>query len=98
MEMNAARDLSVGQRVIGRAEHRHRLESALLGHLVLLHPARITETELIRELAADPEDVADRADVTQAIAALAAVGLVYQNGRLVLPSAAALRAYELWQV
>lgn len=74
------------------------LESALLGHLVMLHPARITEAELIQELAtADSDEIAEQAGVAQTICDLAAIGLIHRQGLFVLPTRAALRSYELWQ-
>jgi hypothetical protein len=55
------------------------------------------ETELIREIATDPEDFGKQDGIERAIRDLAGVGLLHRHhGPFILPSRAALCAYELW--
>ena len=80
-----------------RAEREDQIiQSALLIHVMVLHPTPLTEDDLIRELAQNPEDFGERDGVVRAIRDLASVGLLHRYARLVLPSRAALTAHELW--
>lgn len=77
-------------------------QAAVLTHVVALHPAPITISELLREIAADPADFPSRDDVERAVRDLADIGLLHRHDflrrpdALVLPSRAALTAYALW--
>jgi hypothetical protein len=71
------------------------VESAVLLRLIVLHPAQITFEELLREIAVDPEDFAERDAVERAVRDLAAAGLAHRNDEFVVPSRAALRFDEL---
>jgi predicted transcriptional regulator len=71
------------------------VESAVLEQLLALHPAQVTFEELLREIAADPEDFAERDAVERAVRDLAAAGLVHRSSDFVVPSRAALRFDEL---
>ncbi len=70
-------------------------EAAVLGQLLDLHPVQVTLDELVREIAASPEDFAERDAVERAVQDLTAAGLLHRNGDIVLPSRAALRLNEL---
>lgn len=70
-------------------------ESAVLQHLLSLHPTQITVAELIREIAADPQSFSQRDSIERAVRDLAGAGLVHRNAEFVLPSRAALRFNEL---
>jgi hypothetical protein len=70
-------------------------EAAVLLHLLDLHPAQLSFEELLREIAADPGDFAQRDAVERAVRDLAASGLLHRNGELLLASRAALRCDEL---
>jgi hypothetical protein len=71
------------------------VESAVLLRLIVLHPAQITFGELLREIAVNPEDFAERDAVERAVRDLAAAGLAHRNNEFVVPSRAALRFDEL---
>lgn len=71
------------------------VESAVLEQLLALHPAQVTFEELLREIAADPEDFAERDAVERAVRDLVAAGLLHRNSDFVVPSRAALRFDEL---
>lgn len=82
-----------GSETTGRSERK--LESALLTHVLMLHPRRLTEEELAVELAVGPAD--DLQGVESAMAALAEIGLLERDGDFVEPTPAAIRSYELWE-
>jgi hypothetical protein len=70
------------------------VEAAVLQQLLDLHPARLTPSELIRELGAD-RGFAERDAVERAVRDLAAAGLLHRGDGFVAPSRAALRFSEL---
>jgi hypothetical protein len=70
-------------------------ETAILAHLLALHPCRVTFEELLGEIAEDPADFAQRDGVERAVRDLVAAGLVHRGDGFVLPSRAALRFEEL---
>ena len=71
------------------------VESAVLQQLLALHPMQVTFEELLREIAAEPEDFAEHDAVERAVRDLAAAGLVHRNNEFIVPSRAALRFDEL---
>lgn len=73
------------------------IQHSLLVHLIIEHPIQLTEDDLIRELASDPDSFGPRDRVQQAIRDLAKVGLVHRNGPFVLPTRAALYAADLYE-
>jgi hypothetical protein len=73
------------------------LESAVLRQLLHLHPTQVTVGELIADVAADPEEFAERDSVERAVRDLARAGLVHRSGEFAVPSRAALRFSELWE-
>lgn len=70
-------------------------ESAVLHHLLALHPIQITVNELAREIDDHPEDFARRDAIERAIRDLAGVGLLHRHDSFVVPTHAALRFNEL---
>ena len=70
-------------------------ESAVLQHLLSIHPAQLTVAELVRELAGPEAEFAQRDAIERAARDLVAVGLLHRNGDLLTPTRAALRAAEL---
>jgi hypothetical protein len=70
-------------------------ESAVLQHVLALHPTAITIEELVRELDPERDSFAQRDAVERAVRDLAGAGLLHQNDSLVLPTRAALRFDEL---
>jgi hypothetical protein len=77
------------------AEEDAAVEGAVLRQLLAHHPAQIVFDELLREIAADPEDFAQRDAVERAVRDLAAAGLLHRRDEFVIPSRAALRFDEL---
>lgn len=73
------------------------IQHSLLVHLTVEHPVQLTEADLIRELASDPDEFGPRDRVQQAIHDLAKVGLVHRHGPFVLPTRAALHAADLFE-
>ena len=70
------------------------IESAVLQHVLALHPATATIEEIEREMGAG-NSFAERDAVARAIRDLAGAGLLHLSVSLVLPSRAALRFDEL---
>ena len=70
-------------------------ESAVLQHVLALHPTAITIEELVRELDPGRDSFAQRDAVERAVRDLAGSGLLYQGESLVRPTRAALRFDEL---
>jgi hypothetical protein len=73
-----------------------RREQAILGVLLLAHPAQRSTDEVVREMTDDPEDFAARDDVENALRDLVRAGLVHRHGPFVFATAAAVRFHELW--
>jgi hypothetical protein len=71
------------------------IETAVLMQLLALQPARLSFEELLREVAADPDDFGERDSVERAVRDLAAAGLLRRDGELLTPSRAALRFDQL---
>jgi hypothetical protein len=70
-------------------------ESAVLQHVLALHPTALTIEELVRELDPDRESFSRHDAVERAVRDLAGAGLLRQSESLVLPTRAALRFDEL---
>ena len=68
-----------------------RVEAVVLRLALDLHPAQVSIAEVVRELADDPEDFAQRDAVERAARDLARTGLLHRNGEFVFPTRAALR-------
>ncbi len=67
------------------------LERAVLSFVLSVHPTLLTQGELTRAIASDPEDFDQRDAIVQAVTELRGAGLLYRQGTFVLPSYAALR-------
>ena len=70
-------------------------ESAVLQHVLALHPAALTVEELVRELDPGRDSFSQRDAVERAVRDLAAAGLLHRSESLVLPTHAALRFDQL---
>jgi hypothetical protein len=70
-------------------------ESAVLQHVLALHPTAITVEELVRELDPGRDSFGRRDAVERAVRDLAGAGLLHHGGSLVLPTRAALRFDQL---
>jgi hypothetical protein len=71
------------------------VESAVLRHLLHLHPAQLTVAELTRELAGEQPGFAERDAIERAVRDLSGAGLLHRGEELLVPSRAALRFSEL---
>lgn len=69
-------------------------ESAVLIHVVLTHPEILRISDLTRELG-EPGDFGECDRIERAVGGLVKVGLLFRCGYAVLPTRAALRAYEV---
>lgn len=73
-----------------------RHEGVVLTHVVDSYPGQLRMAELIREITGDSGDDAERARVEDAVRELRGVGLLFRCEALILPTRAALRAYEVF--
>jgi hypothetical protein len=71
------------------------LESALLQHVLALHPAPVAFEDLSREMGADADSFADRDALERAVRDLCGSGLLHRCDSILLPSRAALRFDQL---
>ncbi|HEY6732109.1 MAG TPA: hypothetical protein VI039_13930 [Solirubrobacterales bacterium] len=72
-------------------------EEAVLRHVLAERPTILRLCDLVRELARDPRQFADRDAVKRAVRELIKVGLLHRQGECVLPTPAAvyLQGWEL---
>ncbi len=71
------------------------IESAVLQHVLALHPAVLTREEIALEMIGEEGSFAERDAVERAIGDLARTGLLRVSDSLVMPSRAARRFDEL---
>ena len=71
------------------------IESAVLQHVLALHPAAITPAELAREMGGGDDSFAERDAIERAFRDLCGAGLLHRSDSLLLPTRAALRFDEL---
>jgi MoxR-like ATPase len=71
------------------------IESAVLQHVLSLHPSPIALDDLIRELGAGEDTFTERDAVERAVRDLASCGLLHRSDSLILASRAALRFDQL---
>jgi type IV secretory pathway protease TraF len=71
------------------------VESAVLQHVLALHPAQVTVAELAREVGGEEGGFAERDSVERAVRDLAGAGLLHVHDSFVLPTRAAIRFDEL---
>lgn len=71
-------------------------QHAVLSHILTEYPIMFTASELVSEVARDPDEFASRDGVEQAIRNLVRVRLLYRHGPFVLPSRVALYSSQLW--
>jgi hypothetical protein len=78
------------------AQDRHD-QGIVLVHVVHHYPTNFRLSDLVRELIAESGDFGERDRIERAMRDLVAVGLLFRCNGLVLPTRAALRAYEVLQ-
>jgi hypothetical protein len=66
-------------------------EAAVLSHLLVLHPTRLSMCELLREMCPASDDFGERDGCERAARDLIAVGLLRRDGDSIVPTRAALR-------
>jgi hypothetical protein len=84
-----------GDQMRSTGEEDMAIESAVLQHVLALHPITLTLEELTRELGVAADSFAERDAVERAVRDLSGAGLLHRSDSLVLPSRAALRFNEL---
>lgn len=72
------------------------IQHSLLTHILCEHPIIFTVSELVSELAGDPDDFGQRDGVERAIRDLTRVRLCYSHGPFVLPTRSASYFAQLW--
>lgn len=72
--------------------------SAILAHILDLHPVLLSFEELVREIVGTSPDFSERDQIERAIRDLIATGLLHRSGDLVLPTRAAVHFHELGQL
>jgi hypothetical protein len=70
-------------------------ESAVLRQVLDLHPVLVTTDELVREVAGESPDFAERDAIERAVRDLTGAGLLRSHDNLVMPTRPALRFSEL---
>jgi hypothetical protein len=88
-------DVGDRDRIRSTAEEDRAFESAVLQHVLSLHPAAIVLEDLARELDANASSFAEHDALERAVRDLCGAGLLHRSGPLLLPSRAALRFDEL---
>jgi hypothetical protein len=71
-------------------DHGDHYEQTVLRHVLSEQPTIFRLCDLVRELAKDPREFADRDRVEQAVRDLTRVGLLHRQGECVLPTPAAV--------
>jgi hypothetical protein len=71
------------------------VENAVLQRVIEVHPAQLTVAELVRELAGEDPEFAERDAIERAVRDLSGVGLLHRNDEFLMPTRAALRYSEL---
>lgn len=73
-------------------------QRAVLELVLEVHPAQLTEVELIREATTDAESFTRDDRIERAVRDLVRTGLLHRSGDFVLPTRPALYVNELWEV
>jgi hypothetical protein len=76
------------------AQDRHS-QGIVLVHVITEYPTPFRLSDLVRELVEDPGNFPERDGIEQATKELIRVGLLFRSEGVVLPTRAALRAYEV---
>jgi hypothetical protein len=71
------------------------IESAVLQHVLALHPTQVTLPELVRDVGGESIGFEQRDAIERAVRDLTGAGLLHQHDSFVLPSRAAIRFNEL---
>lgn len=72
-----------------------RFEGAVLTQILAAYPGQLRLPELAREMSNGKDDLAWRIRIQDTTRELCAVGLLFRSGPVVLPTRAAIRAYEV---
>lgn len=70
-------------------------ESAVLQHVLAVHPGQVTVSELARELGGEAGGFAGRDAIERAVRDLAGAGLLHRHDSFVFPTRAAIRFDQL---
>lgn len=84
------------ERATSTAEEDHRDQAGVLRHVLSIYPEVVTKDELIREMAGRPSPAfAERDRIERAVRDLSTGGLLHEDGKLVLPTRAAVLCHSL---
>lgn len=72
-----------------------RRQGSVLGYIVTTYPGQVRLSELIRELTGDSGKTGERLEIEDAVVELRGAGLLFRCEAMVLPTRAAIRAYEV---
>lgn len=81
---------------VTNAERDLRRQGSVLSYIVSTYPHQIRMAELIQELTGDSGKTEDRLWIEDAVLELRSAGLLFRCEALLLPTRAAIRAYEVW--
>jgi len=86
------------ERAATTAELDDRDQTAVLRHVLSLHPETLTLDELVREMIGlSPSQPSERDAVERAVRDLGAAGLLHEEGRRVFPTRAAVTFHSLYE-
>jgi hypothetical protein len=77
------------------AERDLRRQGSVLTYVVETYPGGVRLSELVRELTGGSEELSERLSFEDAVHELRGAGLVFRCEAMVLPTRAAIRAYEV---
>jgi hypothetical protein len=72
-----------------------RRQGSVLSYIVTTYPGQVRLSELIRELTGDSGKTGERLEIEDAVVELRGAGLLFRCEAMVLPTRAAIRAYEV---
>lgn len=71
------------------------VQSAVLAHLLAVHPVQTTQEEIVHDLSDASNDFAARDNIENAISAVVRAGLAHRHGSFILPTRALVYADAL---
>jgi hypothetical protein len=85
------------ERAASTADEDARDQAAALRHVLDLYPQTLTLDELLRELTVASPEFSDQDATRRAVRDLAAVGLLHEEGKSILPTRAAVVFHSLYE-
>ena len=72
-----------------------RFEGAVLAQIIETYPGQVRQPELVSEMSGGKVDLAWNIRISDTVRELCGVGLLFRSGPVILPTRAAIRAYEV---